>query len=75
MTQAYITGVGAYLPGDPVDNEQLAAQFGDGNVDVPLAVYEHAVLCECAHARLGQSARAGRPARTGYRSDMVSAER
>jgi 3-oxoacyl-[acyl-carrier-protein] synthase III len=30
MTQAYITGVGAYLPGDPVDNEQLAARFGDG---------------------------------------------
>ena len=47
----------------------------DSNVDVPRAVYEHAVLCECAHARLGQSARAGRPARTGYRSDMVSAER
>jgi hypothetical protein len=47
----------------------------DSNVDVPLAVYEHAVLCECAHARLGQSAQAGRPARTGYRSDMVSAER
>jgi hypothetical protein len=47
----------------------------DSNVDVPRAVYEHAVLCECAHARLCQSARAGRPARTGYRSDMVSAER
>jgi 3-oxoacyl-[acyl-carrier-protein] synthase-3 len=30
MTQAYITGVGAYLPGDPVSNEQLAARFGDG---------------------------------------------
>jgi 3-oxoacyl-[acyl-carrier-protein] synthase III len=30
MTQAYITGVGAYLPGDPVDNEQLAVRFGDG---------------------------------------------
>ncbi len=30
MTQAFITGVGAYLPGDPVDNEQLAARFGDG---------------------------------------------
>jgi hypothetical protein len=30
MTQAYITGVGAYLPGEPVDNEQLAARFGDG---------------------------------------------
>jgi len=30
MTDAYITGVGAYLPGEPVDNEQLAARFGDG---------------------------------------------
>ena len=30
MTDAYITGVGAYLPGDPVDNEELAARFGDG---------------------------------------------
>src|SRR5215468_9161869 len=30
MTEAYITGVGAYLPGDPIDNEQLAAWFGDG---------------------------------------------
>jgi 3-oxoacyl-[acyl-carrier-protein] synthase-3 len=30
MTDAYITGVGAYLPGDPIDNEQLAARFGDG---------------------------------------------
>jgi 3-oxoacyl-[acyl-carrier-protein] synthase III len=30
MTDAYITGVGAYLPGDPVDNEQLSARFGDG---------------------------------------------
>ena len=30
MTQAYITGVGAYLPGDPIDNQQLANRFGDG---------------------------------------------
>jgi 3-oxoacyl-[acyl-carrier-protein] synthase III len=30
MTEAYITGVGAYLPGDPIDNEELAARFGDG---------------------------------------------
>ena len=30
MTQAYITGVGAYLPGDPIDNQQLADRFGDG---------------------------------------------
>jgi 3-oxoacyl-[acyl-carrier-protein] synthase-3 len=30
MTEAYITGVGAYLPGDPIDNQQLADQFGDG---------------------------------------------
>ena len=47
----------------------------DSNIDVPRTVYEHAVLCECAHARLCQSARAARPGRTGYRSDMVSAER
>jgi hypothetical protein len=25
MTDAYITGVGAYLPGDPVDNEEPRA--------------------------------------------------
>jgi 3-oxoacyl-[acyl-carrier-protein] synthase-3 len=30
MTDVYITGVGAYLPGEPVDNEQLSARFGDG---------------------------------------------
>jgi 3-oxoacyl-[acyl-carrier-protein] synthase-3 len=30
MTDAYITGVGAYLPGEPVDNEELATRFGDG---------------------------------------------
>jgi 3-oxoacyl-[acyl-carrier-protein] synthase-3 len=30
MTQAYITGVGAYLPGNPVSNQQLAARLGDG---------------------------------------------
>ncbi|MBO0835782.1 MAG: hypothetical protein J2P28_09710 [Actinobacteria bacterium] len=30
MTQAYITGVGAYLPGDPIDNSDLADIFGDG---------------------------------------------
>src|SRR5215469_3518116 len=29
MTEAYITGVGAYLPGEPIDNQQLAGQFGD----------------------------------------------
>jgi 3-oxoacyl-[acyl-carrier-protein] synthase III len=29
MTEAYITGVGAYLPGDPVGNTELAARFGD----------------------------------------------
>jgi hypothetical protein len=28
----------------------------DSNVDVPRLVYEHAVLCEYAHARLGQLA-------------------
>jgi 3-oxoacyl-[acyl-carrier-protein] synthase III len=31
MTEAYITGVGAYLPGDPVGNEELADRFGDGS--------------------------------------------
>jgi len=31
MTEAYITGAGAYLPGDPVGNEELAARFGDGS--------------------------------------------
>ena len=31
MTEAYITGVGAYLPGDPIGNEELAARFGDGS--------------------------------------------
>jgi 3-oxoacyl-[acyl-carrier-protein] synthase-3 len=30
MTEAYITGVGSYLPGDPIDNQQLADRFGDG---------------------------------------------
>lgn len=30
MTQAYITGTGAFLPGDPVGNAELAARFGDG---------------------------------------------
>jgi 3-oxoacyl-[acyl-carrier-protein] synthase III len=28
MNEVYITGTGAFLPGDPVDNEQLAARFG-----------------------------------------------
>jgi 3-oxoacyl-[acyl-carrier-protein] synthase-3 len=28
MNNAYITATGAFLPGDPVDNEQLAARFG-----------------------------------------------
>src|SRR5579859_5575339 len=30
MTDAYITGVGAYLPGEPVGNDELAVRFGDG---------------------------------------------
>jgi 3-oxoacyl-[acyl-carrier-protein] synthase III len=30
MAEAYITGIGAYLPGEPVDNEQLMARLGDG---------------------------------------------
>jgi 3-oxoacyl-[acyl-carrier-protein] synthase-3 len=28
MNDAYITATGAFLPGDPVDNEQLTARFG-----------------------------------------------
>jgi 3-oxoacyl-[acyl-carrier-protein] synthase-3 len=31
MNEAYITGTGAFLPGDPIDNEQLAARFGGGH--------------------------------------------
>jgi hypothetical protein len=31
----------------------------DSSADVPLMVYEHAVLCEYAHARLGQLRDAG----------------
>jgi 3-oxoacyl-[acyl-carrier-protein] synthase III len=34
MNEAYITGTGAFLPGDPVDNEQLAHRFG---ADTPRA--------------------------------------
>ena len=34
MNEAYITGTGAFLPGDPVDNEQLAVRFG---ADTPRA--------------------------------------
>jgi 3-oxoacyl-[acyl-carrier-protein] synthase-3 len=34
MNEVYITGTGAFLPGDPVDNEQLAARFGS---DTPRA--------------------------------------
>jgi len=30
MNEVYITGTGAFLPGDPVDNEQLTARFGAG---------------------------------------------
>src|ERR1700738_3740643 len=30
MTEAYITAVGSYLPGEPVGNEHLATRFGDG---------------------------------------------
>ena len=29
MNDAYITGTGAYLPGDPVDNDELTARFGE----------------------------------------------
>jgi hypothetical protein len=34
MNEAYITGTGAFLPGDAVDNEQLATRFG---ADTPRA--------------------------------------
>jgi 3-oxoacyl-[acyl-carrier-protein] synthase III len=30
MTEAYITGTGSFLPGEPVGNAELAARFGDG---------------------------------------------
>ena len=30
MAEAYITGIGAYLPGEPVDNEQLMNRLTDG---------------------------------------------
>ena len=29
MNNAYITGTGSYLPGDPVDNEELKARFDE----------------------------------------------
>src|SRR5580692_1484973 len=35
MNEAYITGAGAFLPGDPVDNEQLSARLA---ADTPRAV-------------------------------------
>ncbi len=31
MTHAYITGVGAYLPGEPLDNDQLASRLDTGS--------------------------------------------
>jgi 3-oxoacyl-[acyl-carrier-protein] synthase-3 len=34
MNEVYITGAGAFLPGDPVDNEQLSARFA---ADTPRA--------------------------------------
>lgn len=80
MTDAYITGIGAYLPGEPMDASLLsvlATLTGDpafagwrngvqplridSNIDVPSAVYEHAVLCEYAHARLRALAYADNP--------------
>ena len=35
MAEAYITGIGAYLPGEPVDNEQLMTRLTDGTTGVP----------------------------------------
>ena len=48
---AEITGDSAFLGSRP------PAVRVDSNVDVPAAVYEHALLCEFAHARLCRLAR------------------
>lgn len=48
---AEVTGDGAFL------HWRQPAVRVDSNVDVPAAVYEHALLCEFAHARLLRSAR------------------
>ena len=45
---AALTGDGAFLSWRP---PSLPVRV-DSNVDVPQMVYEHAVICECAHARL-----------------------
>jgi Family of unknown function (DUF6999) len=50
---ATLTGDPAFLAWRPAG---LAVRV-DSNVDVPARVYEHAVLCEYAHTRLGQLAR------------------
>jgi hypothetical protein len=47
---AALTGDGTFLTWRPAG---LPVRI-DTNADVPLLVYEHAVLCEYAHARLCQ---------------------
>jgi len=47
---AELTGDSAFLGWRP------PAVRVDSNVDVPAAVYEHALLCEFAHARLRRTA-------------------
>jgi len=55
---AALTGDGTFLTWRPAG---LPVRV-DSNVDVPLLVYEHAVLCEYAHARLCQLRAASGPA-------------
>jgi hypothetical protein len=45
----------------------------DSNVDVPLTVYEHAVLCEYAHARLSELANRPTGARSGAAETLDAA--
>ena len=41
---------------DIIEVRELRKIYRVGNVDVPARVYEHAVVCEYAHARLAQLA-------------------
>jgi hypothetical protein len=58
---AALTGDGTFLAWRPAG---LPVRV-DSNVDVPLLVYEHAVLCEYAHARLCQLRARSAPNRAG----------
>jgi hypothetical protein len=58
---AALTGDGTFLAWRPAG---LPVRV-DSNVDVPLLVYEHAVLCEYAHARLCQLRAKSGPDRAG----------